>query len=219
MNHTSTFVETEVLSVDRPFRFESGDILPRIDIAYETYGQLNEQRDNAVLIEHALSGDAHAAFYHKGDRKPGWWDCMIGPGKAFDTDRYFVICSNVIGGCRGTSGPSSINPATSRPYGLTFPPISIRDMVEVQRILLKHLGIDRLKCIAGGSMGGMQTPQFFATIRFSSNPLSVSPVHETLRPADRLQRGGQARDHGRLRWNNGNYYDDMPPEGGSRWPG
>ncbi|HQG32188.1 MAG TPA: homoserine O-acetyltransferase, partial [Deltaproteobacteria bacterium] len=104
--------ETRILPVDRPFRFESGRTLERIDIAYETYGCLNERRDNAILIEHALSGDAHAAFYHEGDKKPGWWDCMIGPGKAFDTDRYFVICSNVIGGCKGTTGPASIDPAT-----------------------------------------------------------------------------------------------------------
>jgi len=215
MSHNPTFVETEVLSVERPFRFESGDILPRIDIAYETYGQLNERRDNAVLIEHALSGDAHAAFYHKGDRKPGWWDCMIGPGKAFDTDRYFVICSNVIGGCRGTSGPSSINPATGRPYGLTFPPISIRDMVEVQRILLKHLGIGRLKCIAGGSMGGMQTLQFFCDYPFQFESficIASSMKHSAQQIA--FNEVGRRAIMADPRWNNGNYYDDVPPEGG-----
>ena len=100
---------------------ENGEKLGPITIAYETYGKLNQQRSNAVLILHALSGDAHAAGFHKGDEKPGWWDDMIGPGKAFDTDKYFVICSNVLGGCRGTTGPSSVNPRTGKPYGLDFP--------------------------------------------------------------------------------------------------
>ncbi len=215
MNHTPTLVETEVLSLERPFRFESGDILPRIDIAYETYGRLNEQGDNAVLVEHALSGDAHAAFYHEGDRKPGWWDCMIGPGKAFDTDRYFVICSNVIGGCRGTSGPASIDPATGRPYGLTFPPLSVRDMVEVQRILLRHLGVDRLKCIAGGSMGGMQALQFFCDYPFQFESficIASSMKHSAQQIA--FNEVGRRAIMADPRWNNGNYYDGVPPEGG-----
>ncbi len=215
MNHTPTLVETQVLPVERPFRFESGDILPRIDIAYETYGRLNERRDNAVLIEHALSGDAHAAFYHRGDRKPGWWDCMIGPGKAFDTDRYFVICSNVIGGCRGTSGPASIDPATGRPYGLTFPPLSVRDMVEVQRVLLRHLGIDRLKCIAGGSMGGMQALQFFCDYPFQFESficIASSMKHSAQQIA--FNEVGRRAIMADPRWNDGNYYDGVPPEGG-----
>ena len=215
MNHTPVLVETQLLSLDRPFRFESGDILPRVDIAYETYGRLNERRDNAVLIEHALSGDAHAAFYHKGDRKPGWWDCMIGPGKAFDTDRYFVICSNVIGGCRGTSGPASIDPATDRPYGLTFPPLSVRDMVEVQRVLLRHLGIDRLTCIAGGSMGGMQALQFFCDYPFQFESficIASSMKHSAQQIA--FNEVGRRAIMADPRWNNGNYYDSAPPEGG-----
>ncbi|HPP81718.1 MAG TPA: homoserine O-acetyltransferase, partial [Deltaproteobacteria bacterium] len=103
-------VKTQILKVPRPFRLESGDTLEGLTIAYEAYGELSPSGDNAVLIEHALSGDAHAAFYHEGARKPGWWDPMIGPGKAFDTNRYFVVCSNVIGGCSGTTGPSSLNP-------------------------------------------------------------------------------------------------------------
>ncbi|HUL30044.1 MAG TPA: homoserine O-acetyltransferase, partial [Thermodesulfobacteriota bacterium] len=135
---------------------ENGEKLGPITVAYETYGKLNQQRSNAVLILHALTGDAHAAGFHKGDEKPGWWDDMIGPGKAFDTDKFFVICSNVLGGCKGTTGPSSANPRTGKPYGLDFPIISIPDMVHVQKRLIDHLEIDRLLSIAGGSMGGMQ---------------------------------------------------------------
>ncbi len=135
---------------------ENGEKLGPVTIAYETYGKLNQQRSNAVLILHALTGDAHAAGFHKGDEKPGWWDDMIGPGKAFDTDKYFVICSNVLGGCKGTTGPSSVNRKTGKPYGLDFPIISIPDMVNVQKRLIDHLEIDRLLSVAGGSMGGMQ---------------------------------------------------------------
>jgi homoserine O-acetyltransferase/O-succinyltransferase len=135
---------------------ESGEKLGPITIAYETYGELNADRSNAILILHALTGDAHAAGFYKGEEKPGWWDDMIGPGKAFDTGKYFVICSNILGGCRGTTGPSSINPKTGKRYGLDFPIITFSDMVEVQKHLLDHLRIDRLLSVAGGSMGGMQ---------------------------------------------------------------
>lgn len=136
---------------------DCGRKLGPVTIAYETYGRLNEDRSNAILILHALSGDAHAAGFHTPtDPKPGWWDPMIGPGKAFDTEKYFVICSNVIGGCRGSTGPSSIDPNTGKPYGLTFPIITIGDMVRAQRQLIAHLGIERLLAVAGGSMGGMQ---------------------------------------------------------------
>ncbi|MCJ7547462.1 MAG: homoserine O-acetyltransferase [Deltaproteobacteria bacterium] len=135
---------------------ESGEKLGPLTVAYETYGTLNKERSNAILILHALSGDAHAAGLYKGDGQAGWWDDMIGPGRAFDTNRYFVICSNVLGGCQGTAGPSSINPKTGEPYGLDFPIISISDMVTVQRHLIDHLEIDQLLSVAGGSMGGMQ---------------------------------------------------------------
>src|SRR3970282_1602674 len=117
---------------------EFGGKLGPITLAYETYGELNSDKSNAVLILHALSADAHAAGYHEGEKSPGWWDAMIGPGKAFDTDKYFVICSNVLGSCYGSTGPSSINPETGRPYGLTFPLIGIRDMVRVQKELTRH---------------------------------------------------------------------------------
>ena len=129
-----------------------------ITLAYETYGTLNEDHSNAILIVHALSGDSHAAgYYTPEDRKPGWWDDMIGPGKAFDTEKYFIICSNVVGGCRGSTGPSSTDPKTGKPYGLTFPIITIGDMVRAQKRLIDHLGIQSLLSVAGGSMGGMQT--------------------------------------------------------------
>jgi homoserine O-acetyltransferase len=158
-DHSVGMVKTNYFQLALPpneLILENGENLGPVTIAYETYGKLNQQRSNAVLILHALTGDAHAAGLHKGDEKPGWWDDMIGPGKAFDTDKYFVICSNVLGGCRGTTGPSSVNPGTGKPYGLDFPMISIPDMVNVQKRLIDHLEIDRLLSVAGGSMGGMQ---------------------------------------------------------------
>ena len=142
---------------------EGGEKLGPITVAYETYGELNSDRSNAVLILHALTGDAHAAGFHKGEDKPGWWDDMIGPNKAFDTRKYFVVCSNILGGCKGKTGPSSINPKTGKRYGLDFPIISISDMVQVQKHLLDHLKIDRLLSVAGGSMGGMQALEWLTS--------------------------------------------------------
>jgi homoserine O-acetyltransferase len=136
---------------------DSGERIGPITVAYETYGTLNADRSNAVLVCHALSGDAHAAGrYSPADAKPGWWDSMIGPGKGIDTDKHFVICSNFLGGCKGTTGPSSINPATGKSYGLDFPVITVGDMVKVEHALIRHLGINRLLCVLGGSLGGMQ---------------------------------------------------------------
>lgn len=158
-DHSVGMVKTNYFQLALPpneLILENGEKLGPITIAYETYGKLNQQRSNAVLILHALSGDAHAAGFHKGDEKPGWWDDMIGPDRAFDTNKYFIICSNVLGGCKGTTGPSSINPNTGKKYGLDFPIISISDMVNVQKQLIDHLEIDRLLSVAGGSMGGMQ---------------------------------------------------------------
>lgn len=212
---SNRIVETRILTIDRPFKLESGDCICPLQIAYETYGTLNEQADNAILIEHALSGSAHAAFHHEGDPKPGWWDVMVGPGKAFDTDKYYIICSNVLGGCNGTTGPASANPETGRPYALTFPPVTIRDMTEAQRLLLLRLGIDRLRCVVGGSMGGMQAMQLFCdypsqfdsficiatTMRHSAQQIAFNEVGRRAIMAD-------------PRWNNGNYYNEVPPEGG-----
>ncbi|MFP4281836.1 MAG: homoserine O-acetyltransferase [Opitutales bacterium] len=147
---------------EEPFTFFSGETLPGFTLRYETYGRLNAARDNAVLVCHALSGDHHCAgVYDLRDRKPGWWNNLIGPGKAVDTTRYFVICSNVLGGCQGSTGPSSLNPATGRRYDLDFPLVSIRDMVAAQhRLLTRELGIERLAAVIGGSMGGMQALQW-----------------------------------------------------------
>ncbi|MBM7867344.1 homoserine O-acetyltransferase [Heliobacterium gestii] len=139
------------------FVLESGSRLGPITVAYETYGVLNRERSNAILITHALTGDHHAAGkHHPAEKAPGWWDDLIGPGKSFDTNRFFIICSNVLGGCRGTTGPASVNPATGKPYGMDFPVYTVRDMVRVQKALVNHLGIERLLLVAGGSMGGMQ---------------------------------------------------------------
>jgi len=157
-------VQTKVIRVAearQPLELECGKTLAPIDVAYETYGELNEAGDNAVLICHALSGNAHVAGVNNADdRKPGWWDIMVGPGKGIDTNKYFVICSNFLGGCSGTTGPSSINPATGKPYGLDFPIITIADMVKVQKVLLDKLGIKELLAVIGGSIGGMQVLQW-----------------------------------------------------------
>lgn len=145
----------------KPFTFKSGQTLPGFTIRYETYGQLNATRDNVILICHALSGDHHCAGLHTlEDRKPGWWNNLIGPGKAVDTSRFFVVCTNVLGGCQGSTGPSSTNPATDRPYGLAFPFVTILDMVRAQKLLLDHLGVSELHAVIGGSMGGMLALQF-----------------------------------------------------------
>lgn len=144
-----------------PFTFRSGQALPGFTLRYETYGRLNPTRDNVVLICHALSGDHHCAGLHTPeDRKPGWWNNIIGPGKAIDTDQFFVVCANVLGGCQGSTGPSSTNPETNQPYGLSFPFVTILDMVRSQKLLLDHLGIAALHAVVGGSMGGMLALQF-----------------------------------------------------------
>lgn len=153
VRHSRPLRYVQQVSFDGPFPLECGRQLPAVTVAYETYGQLNPAKDNAVLVCHALSGDSHAAR-HAEDDDPGWWDITIGPGKAIDTDRYFVICPNVLGGCRGTTGPNSENPATGRAYGPDFPLITIGDIVTLQKQLVNHLGIERLLAVVGGSLGG-----------------------------------------------------------------
>jgi homoserine O-acetyltransferase len=144
-----------------PFTFESGQVLPGFTLRYETYGHLNAARDNTVVICHALSGDHHCAGIHAlTDPKPGWWNNIIGPGKAVDTNRFCVLCANVLGGCQGSTGPLSIDPATNRPFGLSFPFVTIRDMVRAQKLLCDHLGLTSLAAVLGGSMGGMQVLQW-----------------------------------------------------------
>lgn len=151
------FITEQSKTFDAGIRLDSGRILAPITLVYETYGTLNEQKSNAVLVEHAWTGDAHLAGKHnESETKPGWWDAIVGPGRLLDTDRYFVICSNVIGSCFGSTGPTSINPKTGKRYNLSFPVITIRDMVRAQKLLIEALGIERLLTVMGGSMGGMQ---------------------------------------------------------------
>lgn len=194
----------------------NGRKLGPVTVAYETYGTLNDEKSNAVLILHALSGSAHAAGVHSPDDKnPGWWDTYIGPGKAFDTDKYFVICSNVIGGCSGSTGPTSINPETGKPWALDFPMVTINDMVEVQKRLIDHLGIKKLLSVAGGSMGGMQALQW--TISF---PDMVESCIAIATSASLSAQGIAFNEVGRQAifndpsWNGGNYYNTEIPKAG-----
>jgi homoserine O-acetyltransferase len=196
-------------------RLESGQTLGPVTLAYETYGTLNPERTNAILVLHALSGDAHAAGTHADTGATGWWNDMVGPGKAFDTDRYFVIASNVLGGCKGSTGPSSVNPSTGKPYALDFPVITIGDIVEAQRHLIDHLGIERLLAVAGGSMGGMQVLQWVAS--YPDRLASAIPIATTLKHSpqqiafDEVGRQAIMADPA---WNNGQYYATGQPERG-----
>ncbi|MGY6710034.1 MAG: homoserine O-acetyltransferase MetX [Rhizobiaceae bacterium] len=168
------------LGPDEPLKLEAGVNLAPFQIAYQTYGELNEARSNAVLVCHALTGDQHVANPHPVTGKPGWWETLIGPGKIIDTERFFVICANVVGGCLGSTGPASTNPSTGRPYGLDLPVITIRDMVRAQVMLVDHLGIDRLFCVVGGSMGGMQVLEWAASYPervFSALPIATGARH------------------------------------------
>lgn len=196
-------------------KLESGQVLGPITLAYETYGILNKDSTNAILVEHALSGDAHAAGFHEGENVPGWWDEMIGPGKALNTDKYFIICSNVIGGCRGSTGPSSIDPKTLKPYALDFPIITIGDMVKSQKHLIDHLGIKKLLCVTGGSMGGMQVLQWVSSYPEhiqSAIPIATAAKHSPQQIAfDEVGRQAVMADPA---WNDGNYYDGQKPERG-----
>jgi homoserine O-acetyltransferase len=165
---------------DKPLKLDAGVELAPFQIAYMTYGELNAQRSNAILVCHALSGDQYVIGEHPATGNPGWWETMVGPGKPIDTDRFFVICPNVLGSCMGTTGPASKNPATGDPYGLSFPVVTIRDMVRAQAMLLDHLGIDSVLCVTGGSMGAMQALQWASSYPervFSALPLAGAARH------------------------------------------
>jgi len=211
-------VETEYYTFSEPpdeFTLESGERIGTITLAFETCGSLNEDKTNVILIVHALSGDAHAAGFHKGDKDPGWWDNMIGQGKAFDTDKYFVICSNVIGGCRGSTGPSSVNPKTNRPYGLDFPLITVTDMVNAQKHLIDYLGIQRLLAVAGGSMGGMQVLEWM--VSYPENLRSAIPIATTIRHSPQqiaFNEVGRQAIMADPNWKAGNYYGGPLPARG-----
>lgn len=176
-------IETQHVTLFEPpneLELDCGRRLGPIQVAYETYGQLSDNRDNVIWLCHALSGDAHVAGKHsEDDSKTGWWDIMVGPGKPIDTEKYFVVCSNILGGCKGTTGPSSINPATGRPWGLDFPVVTIWDMVRVQKALTEHLGIEKLLAVIGGSMGGMQVLEW--AIKYPDTVVSVLPIATTAR--------------------------------------
>jgi homoserine O-acetyltransferase len=207
-------VRARDFAYDRPFEFKSGQKLPGFNLRYETYGSLNATRDNAILICHALSGDHHCAGWHSPeDRKPGWWNNLIGPGKAVDTNRFFVLCANVLGGCQGSTGPSSINPETGRAYGVTFPFVTIRDMVHSQRLLIEHLGIDELHAVIGGSMGGM-TAMLFAIEcpHLVKRVVAMATTSRESAQAIAFNEIGRQAIMQDPAWNNGVY----PPDGGPR---
>jgi homoserine O-acetyltransferase len=165
---------------DKPLQLDAGSLLTPFQIAYQTYGELNAARSNAILVCHALTGDQHVANTHPVTGKSGWWDLLVGPGLIIDTNRFFVICANVIGGCMGSTGPASTNPATGKPYGLDLPVITIRDMVRAQVMLIDHFGIDRLFCVLGGSMGGMQVLEWCSSYPervFCALPIAAGARH------------------------------------------
>ena len=208
--------QTYTFAQDEPFLLESGATMSMVTLAYETYGVLNAERTNAILICHALSGSGHAAGYHEGDDKLGWWDECIGPGKAFDTNRFFVICSNVLGSCYGSTGPMDTNPATGKPYGMRFPVVTIGDMVRAQVKLIDHLGIDQLFCVAGGSMGGMQVLEWAAhhSERVKAAiPLATTGRHSPMLIA--LSEVGRQAIYADPNWQAGDYYDTpLKPDDG-----
>jgi homoserine O-acetyltransferase len=207
-------IETRVVRFDS-ITLDSGATLTPVDVAYETYGKLNAARTNAILILHAFSGDAHAAGISPETGKPGWWDNSIGPGKAFDTNKYFVICSNVLGGCRGTTGPGSSNPATGHPYAMSFPVITIGDMVRLQRMLIDSLGIERLLTVSGGSMGGMQALEW--AVAHPDRVVSAIPIACTTRHSAQqiaFNEVGRQAIMADPDWNGGDYYGKQPPARG-----
>jgi homoserine O-acetyltransferase len=207
-------VEAQYYTIDS-LTLENGEKLEPVTLAYETYGTLNENKTNAVLILHALSGDAHAAGFDMEQKNPGWWDSMIGPGRAFDTNKYFVISSNVIGGCKGSTGPSSINPATGRQYALDFPIVTINDMADAQRHLIDHLGIDKLLTAVGGSMGGMLALSWL--VRYPDRISSAIPIATAIKHGPQqiaFNEVGRQAIMADPHWNSGNYYGGPLPAKG-----
>ncbi len=202
-------VQTQFYTIEDKIKFESGVEFSPITVAYETYGKFNETKDNAILLIHALTGDAHAAGYHsENDTKPGWWDDLVGPNKAFDTNKYFVVCSNILGGCSGTTGPSSINPETNKPYGLQFPVFTIEDTVKVIKKLLDYLEIKKLYSVAGGSMGGMQAMQFCISYPdYVQSAVLIATTSRLSPQAIAFNAVGRNSIISDPAWNNGDYYD------------
>ncbi len=215
-NNSVGLVQTKFFTFAYPpqeMNLECGRKLGPLTLAYETYGRLNQERSNAVLILHALTGDAHAAGYHSEDEtQPGWWEVMVGPNKGIDTNKYFVICSNVLGGCMGSTGPSSYKPGSSLRYGLDFPMVTIGDMVQAQMELVLHLGISKLLAVIGGSMGGMQALEW--SVRFphmveSTIPIATTPRHSAMAIAfNEVARQAIMKDPN---WHHGDYYQGPQP--------
>jgi homoserine O-acetyltransferase len=192
-----------------PLPLDCGESLAPFSIAYQTYGTLNADKSNLVLVCHALTGDQHVANIHPVTGKPGWWETMVGPGKPIDTNRYFVLCPNVIGGCMGSTGPSSINPRTGHAYGLDFPVITIADMVRAQARLLDHLGVPDVLCVLGGSMGGMQVLEWAATYKdrvFSAVPIACAARHSSQNIA--FHEVGRQAVMADPDWSQGRYLDE-----------
>ena len=210
-------VEKKYLTFAEPpdlMTLESGEELGPITLSYETYGKLNDNRGNCILILHALTGDSHAAgYYTKNDPRPGWWDIMVGPGKGIDTDLFFVVCSNILGSCMGTTGPGSINPKTGKPYGLDFPVVTIGDMVRAQKVLMDHLGVEKVVSVIGGSIGGMQVLEWavsYSEMVLSAIPLATTTRHSALAIAfNEVARQSIMADPN---WNGGNYYSGSKPD-------
>jgi homoserine O-acetyltransferase len=204
-------VETQIVTFPA-LALDCGVTLPNVDVAYETYGALNAARSNGILVLHAFSGDAHAAGISKETGQPGWWSEMIGPGLAFDTDRYFVISSNILGGCRGTTGPGSIDPSAGKPYAMRFPVITISDMVRLHKMLVEHLGVERLLAVAGGSMGGMQALEW--TVSYPGAVAAAIPIAATSRHTAQqiaFNEVGRQAVMADPDWNQGDYYEGQRP--------
>lgn len=195
--------------MDKPLLLDGGQYFAPLQVAYQTYGALNADKSNAILICHALTGDQHVANIHPVTGKSGWWEIMIGPGKPMDTDRYFLICANVLGSCMGTSGPAAINPETGKPYGLDFPVVTIGDMVKAQAMLVEHLGISKLLAVVGGSMGGMQVLDWasrFPDRVFAAMPIATGAKHSAQNIAfDEVGRQAVMADP---EWRRGRYLEE-----------
>jgi homoserine O-acetyltransferase len=194
---------------------KSGKTLSNVSIEYEIYGKMNADKSNVILICHALTGDAHAAGFHKGDQKPGWWNIVIGPNKGFDTEKYCVICSNILGGCKGSTGPSSIDPETGKPYGISFPVITIADIVNTQKKLIEYLGIRQLYAVAGGSMGGMQVLQWTVSYpEMVKKAIAIATTASSTPQQIAFGAIGRKAITDDPKWDRGNYYGkEIPVQG------
>jgi homoserine O-acetyltransferase/O-succinyltransferase len=215
-DYTSELGVTHTHSVVLPgLKTQSGYVFDEIEVSYQTLGKLSQDKDNAILVCHALSGDAHVAGIHSKTGRPGWWDYHVGPGKAIDTDKFFVICANVLGGCAGSTGPSSINPKTGKPFATAFPPVTLRDMVAAQVRLIDHLGISKLFAVTGGSMGGMQALVWAVDYPRRVQcciPIATCMAHTAMQIAfNEVGRQAIITDPN---WNRGHYTDKHRPEHG-----